>query len=303
MFKFWARIALAVILGGAGVAIASILPLPDRATALEVKIIYALIGFLTGYSIFSSVVRWIVTTTTRLFRQLILKIASEVINQFTHLATSGLPFFWGESQKVSALNHQVHRPVILDTSAVIDGRFLDIAKIGFLSGVILIPNFVLTELQQVADSADNLKRTRGRRGFEAIDELKKVPGVKVEIWDKLVKGSTVDDQLIRLGKILKGKILTCDFNLNRVATLSGVEILNINNLANALKTLAIPGEKLAIKIIHPGKDKSQGVGYLPDGTMIVVEEAANLIGENVQIEATKILQAPTGRMIFGKRVS
>lgn len=299
MFKFWARISLAIILGGVGITLASFLPLPDVTTAAKVKVIYALIGFLTGYFIFSSIVRWVVSTTTRLFKQLILRIAAEIINQFTHLATSGLPFL-GESQKLSSINHQVHRPVILDTSAIIDGRFLDVAKVGFLSGVLLIPNFVLTELQQVADSADDLKRTRGRRGFEAIDELKKIPGVKVEIWDRLVKGSTVDDQLIRLGKVLKGRILTCDFNLNRVATISGVEILNINTLANALKTVAIPGERLQVKITHKGKDQTQGVGYLTDGTMIVVEAASQEIGETINIEVVKILQTPTGRMIFGK---
>jgi uncharacterized protein YacL len=242
-----------------------------------------------------------------LFRQLIVRIASEVIYQFSHLASSGMNLFGAqrgsEGVNLTASGSSSANTIIVDTSAIIDGRILDIAKTGFLYGVFIIPNFVLTELQQVSDSSDDIKRQRGRRGFQTIEELKKIPSVRVEIWDKLVKGSTVDDQLIRLGKIIKGKLLTTDFNLNRVANVSGVTVLNINELANALKTVAVPGEVMKIKIVHAGKDKNQGVGYLVDGTMIVVSDASEKIGEELKVEVTRNLQVPTGRMIFAKLLS
>lgn len=297
MIKFWARIILAITLAIVGTLLATYLPGASSTQKNELRLIYAILGFLTGVLVFSRLTSWVVTTTTKLFSKLILRIASEVINQFTHLASSGLPFL---SSNTTENKDALFHPTIIDTSALIDGRMIDVAAAGFLYGVALIPNFVLTELQQVADSADDVKRARGRRGFEVIDQLKKVPNVKVVIWDKLVKGSTVDDQLIRLGKILKGKILTCDYNLNRVASVSGVGVLNVNELANALKTVAIPGEKLKLKLIHAGKDKTQGVGYLGDGTMVVVAEAVDKVGDGLEVEVTKVLQSPTGRMIFAK---
>jgi uncharacterized protein YacL len=192
----------------------------------------------------------------------------------------------------------VNMPLILDTSAIIDGRILDIAKSGFLFGTLLIPTFVLTELQQVADSADYLKRSRGRRGFEIIDSLKKVRGIRVEVWDKEPVAKTVDEKLIKLAKSLHGRIITTDFNLNRVASVSNVNVLNVNDLANAVKTMAIPGETMAVKVVHLGKDPKQGVGYLADGTMIVVEDGARLVGQEVKTEVTRILQVPAGRMVF-----
>lgn len=251
--------------------------------------------------VLAPVTSWAVKTTTRLSDQLTRKIASEVINQFTHLTSSGLQFFSHTSDSRSA--YKLSHPIILDTSAIIDGRVLDIAKVKFISGVILVPNFVLTELQGVADSSDILRRNRGRRGFEIIEALKKLPNIKLEIWERQVAGKNVDDQLIRLGKILRGKILTVDYNLNRVASVSSVDVLNVNELANAIKTIAIPGDKLSIKVMQIGKDKTQGVGYLEDGTMIVVEDGSDLLDKKAEVEVTKILQVPTGRMIFAKRLS
>ncbi len=304
MFKLYARLLLAAVLSLLGFLLASSLPLPDGATSLQVKIGYAVLGFIFGIVVFSRIASWMVFHTTRLFRQLIVRIASEVIYQFSHLASSGMNLFGGpRAVETANLTSSSAHIIIVDTSAIIDGRILDIAKTGFLYGVLIIPNFVLTELQQVSDSSDDIKRHRGRRGFEIIDELKKVPSVRVEIWDKLVKGSTVDDQLIRLGKILKAKILTTDFNLNRVARVSGVTVLNVNELANALKTVAVPGESMKIKIVHAGKDKNQGVGYLLDGTMIVVSDAMDKIGEELKVEVTRNLQVPTGRMIFAKLIN
>lgn len=298
MVKIWGRVALSVLFALAGLVVANVLPLPNTPLN-QSRIIYAFLGAVVGFLIFSKVSTWIIKTATRLFRQLILRIASETINQFTNLASAGLHLLPSRGTNI-----KFSHPVILDTSAIIDGRVLDIAKAKFLSGVVLIPQFILTELQQVADSADSIKRARGRRGFEVIDQLKKLPNIKVEVWDRPLSGKTVDDQLIRLGKILKGRIFTCDFNLNRVATMSSIEVLNVNELANALRVVAIPGEVLQkVKIVHKGKDSSQGVGYLEDGTMIVLEDGEKLIGEQINVEVTRILQAQTGRMIFGKTVS
>jgi uncharacterized protein YacL len=160
---------------------------------------------------------------------------------------------------------------------------------------------VLTELQQVADSSDYIKRTRGRRGFEIIEEIKKIKGLRVEIWDKEPVAKTVDEKLLRLAKSLKGKIITTDYNLNRLASVTGVMVLNINDLSNALKMVAIPGETMEIKLVHIGKDPKQAVGYLADGTMVVLENGANMVGKDVEIEITKSIQGSAGRMIFGKK--
>lgn len=300
MIKIIARSILAVVFAILGLLLASALPLASPFNLVHSRIIYALIGGLLGFLIFVPVTSWAVKTTTRLSGQLTRKIASEVINQFTHLTSSGLSFFGNPSGGRSA--YKLSHPIILDTSAIIDGRILDIAKVKFISGVILVPNFVLTELQGVSDSSDILKRNRGRRGFEIIDQLKKLPNIKLEIWERQVAGKNVDDQLIRLGKILKGKILTVDYNLNRVASVSSVDVLNVNELANAIKTIAIPGDKLSIKVMHIGKNKTQGVGYLEDGTMVVVEDGSGLLDKKAEVEVTKILQVPTGRMIFAKRL-
>lgn len=292
-FRFWAAVITPTILGITGLTLANAFPLPPPATMHQTKFLYALVGVLVGLLIFASVTSWIVKTTTRLTMQLTSKIASDVINQFTHLASSGIP--WPSRQPAI-----VSGAIILDTSAIIDGRVLDIAKSKFISGLILLPNFVLSELQNVADSSDQVKRARGRAGFETVEAMKKLTNIKVAIWDKSLNGKTVDERLIRLGKMVHGKILTVDFNLNKAASVSGVTVLNINELANALKTIAIPGEAIRVKIIQNGKDKDQGVGYLTDGTMVVISKGAGLIGKTAQIEVIKVLQIPAGRMIFGK---
>ena len=188
----------------------------------------------------------------------------------------------------------------MDTSAIIDGRILDIAKTGFVSGLVLVPKFILTELQQVADSADSLKRARGRKGFEIVEELKKIKKLRIEIWDKDQNGKQVDEKLLNLAKSLHGRIITTDYNLNRVAQAWGIEVLNVNDLANAVKTVSLPGESMEIKVVHLGKDKTQGVGYLSDGTMVVVADSAEKIGQTVKTEVTKNIQTPAGRMIFAK---
>jgi uncharacterized protein YacL len=193
------------------------------------------------------------------------------------------------------------RRILVDTSAIIDGRIADIARTGFLPGRLLIPRFVLNELQYVSDSADNLRRQRGRRGMEVLSSLQKDEKIPVTISDIDVEGvREVDERLVVLARQLSCPILTNDYNLNRVAELQGVSVLNINELANAVKAILLPGETLNMKIIQEGKEYGQGVGYMEDGTMVVVENGHKFIGKTIKISVTKVLQTAAGRMIFAK---
>jgi uncharacterized protein YacL len=190
---------------------------------------------------------------------------------------------------------------ILDTSVIIDGRIADIAETGFLDGTIVIPQFVLRELQLVADSADSLKRNRGRRGLDILQRLQKVASVQIQIVeDDFPAVREVDLKLIELAKLYEGKIITNDFNLNKVAQLQGVEVLNINELANSLKPIVLPGETMKVFILKEGKEYNQGVAYLDDGTMVVVDNARKMIGKTIDISVTSVLQTTAGKMIFGK---
>lgn len=189
--------------------------------------------------------------------------------------------------------------ILLDTSVVIDGRIADIAKTGFLEGRLLVPRFVLNELQYIADSSDPLRRARGRRGLEILNLLRQDPQVSIEFSDDdLPEVQEVDAKLIRLARQHQASIMTNDYNLNRVAQLEGVKILNINDLANAVKPVVIPGEEIEVQIIKEGKEANQGVAYLDDGTMIVVENGRKHIGQSVQVTVTSVLQTAAGRMIF-----
>lgn len=193
------------------------------------------------------------------------------------------------------------RRILVDTSTIIDGRIYDIARTGFIPGRLLIPRFVLNELQYVSDSADNLRRQRGRRGMEVLSELQKDSNIPVTITDIDVEGvREVDERLVVLARQLNCPILTNDYNLNRVAELQGVSVLNINELANAVKSILLPGETLKMKIIQEGKEYGQGVGYMEDGTMVVVEDGHKFIGKTISIVVTKVLQTAAGRMIFAK---
>jgi uncharacterized protein YacL len=190
---------------------------------------------------------------------------------------------------------------ILDTSVIIDGRISDIAETGFLDGVLVIPQFVLRELQLVADSSDSLKRNRGRRGLDILQRLQKVASLNIQIVeDDFPTVREVDLKLIELAKLYEGKIVTNDFNLNKVAQLQGVEVLNINELANALKPIVLPGETMRVFILKEGKEYNQGVAYLDDGTMVVVDNARKMIGKTIDISVTSVLQTTAGKMIFGK---
>jgi uncharacterized protein YacL len=190
---------------------------------------------------------------------------------------------------------------ILDTSVIIDGRIADIVETGFLDGTLVVPQFVLKELQYVADSADPLKRNRGRRGLDILHRIQKMAGVEVVISDlDFPQVKEVDLKLIECARSLLGRIVTNDFNLNKVAQLRGVEVLNINELANGLKPVVLPGEVMSVFILKEGKEPNQGVAYLDDGTMVVVDNARSRIGRNLEVTVTSVLQTTAGRMIFGR---
>jgi len=193
------------------------------------------------------------------------------------------------------------KPKILDTSVIIDGRILDILKTGFIEGKIIIPQFVLDELRHIADSSDTLKRNRGRRGLDILNEIQKQLQVVVEITDKdYVDILEVDSKLLKLAEEINAAVVTNDFNLNKVADFQGVVVLNINELSNAVKPAVLPGEEMEVNIIKDGKEQDQGIGYLNDGTMIVVEGGKRVIGKNMNVLVTSVLQTAAGRMIFAK---
>lgn len=203
--------------------------------------------------------------------------------------------------KDDTASQEGNRTILLDTSVIIDGRIADIARTGFLVGTLLIPRFVLNELQYIADSADSLRRQRGRRGMEVLGQLQKETTIPVRISDIDVEGTReVDDKLVILARQLRCPILTNDYNLNRVAELQGVAVLNVNELANAVKSILLPGEALEVDIIQEGKESGQGVGYLDDGTMVVVEDGRDHISKKVTVVVTKVLQTAAGRMIFAR---
>lgn len=192
-------------------------------------------------------------------------------------------------------------PKVLDTSVIIDGRILDIARAGFIEGPLVVPVFVLEELQHIADSADGLKRNRGRRGLDTVAEIQELKNVEVIIYKgKIEEIPEVDSKLLKLAIDLNGKIVTNDYNLNKVARVQNLEVLNINELANAVKPLYLPGEEMDILIVREGKEHNQGLAYLDDGTMIVVENGKDLIGEKVNVVVTSALQTSAGKMIFAK---
>ncbi len=196
------------------------------------------------------------------------------------------------------------RPLVLDTSVVIDGRIADVVETRVIDQALIVPRFVLQELQSIADSADKLRRNRGRRGLDILNKLQKSPGVEVRIHDaelpELDGIREVDQRLVVLAKHLGGKVVTNDYNLNKIARLQGVEVINLNDLANAMKPIVLPGETLTVKLLKRGEEQGQGVGYLDDGTMVVCEQGSHHLGEIVKITVTSVLQTSAGRMIFGR---
>ncbi len=290
------RLILAFIFATFAAIYSQLIP-PVAGVSFEIRVLLTLAAGLIGYMTFPPIARSIRLITMTTFNFVIHRFSSEVSNQIIRINKPNVQFP-NSTPGIGAV--ALTRPLILDTSAIIDGRILDIARTGFVFGLILIPKFILTELQQVADSSDDLKRRRGRRGFEIVEELKKLKNIRIEVWDKDQSGKQVDDKLMNLAKGLNGKILTTDFNLNKVATVSNITVLNVNDLANAVKTYSLPGEQFDIKIVHLGKDKTQGIGYLAEGTMVVVADSAQSIGKTIKVEVTKSIQTPAGRMIFAK---
>ncbi|MEK4345608.1 PIN/TRAM domain-containing protein [Paenibacillus sp. FSL P4-0184] len=225
-----------------------------------------------------------------------LRIGLEKKEELAALWTTGR---WGQAAEPEGRGLEEHK--ILDTSVIIDGRIADICKTGFIEGTIVIPEFVLEELQHIADSSDLLKRNRGRRGLDILNKIQKELDVKVLIYEgDFEEISEVDSKLVKLAKVLRGKVVTNDFNLNKVCELQGVSVLNINDLANAVKPVVLPGEEIVVQVIKDGKEHGQGVAYLDDGTMIVVEGGREYIGTTMEVLVTSVLQTSAGRMIFAK---
>ncbi|MFT8314824.1 MAG: PIN/TRAM domain-containing protein [Clostridium sp.] len=216
--------------------------------------------------------------------------------------------FFSNAKKVSINKDKKNKAVfksgakVLDTSVIIDGRIFDICQTGFVEGTLIIPNFVLQELRHIADSSDALKRNRGRRGLDILNKIQKELNVDVQIYEKdFADIEEVDSKLLKLAQIMNGKVITNDYNLNKVAEFQGVPVLNINELANAVKPVVLPGEEMIITIIKDGKESGQGIAYLDDGTMIVVEGGRKHIGETLNVAVTSVLQTAAGRMIFAKQ--
>lgn len=206
----------------------------------------------------------------------------------------------GKDKEQQPIEHERHYK-LLDTSVIIDGRIADICQSGFIEGTILIPVFVLEELQHIADSSDLLKRNRGRRGLDVLNRIQKEFGMYVQIDERDFEDiSEVDSKLVKLGQLVHGKIITNDYNLNKVSELQGVPVLNINELSNAVKPVVIPGENMVVTVVKDGKEFAQGVAYLDDGTMIVVEGGKKYMNETIEVTVTSVLQTAAGRMIFAK---
>lgn len=290
------RLILAFLFATFAAIFSQLIPPLSGEVSFVIRVLLTLAAGGIGYMVFPSVARSTRVITMTTFNFVVHRVSAEISTQIAKFPRPNPPF--AATPQIGSVT--LTRPLILDTSAIIDGRILDIVRTGFLSGLILIPKFVLTELQQVADSSDSLKRARGRRGFEMVEELKRVKTIRVEVWDKEQNGKSVDEKLLNLAKSLHGRIITTDFNLNKLASVSNINVLNVNDLANAVKIVSLPGESMEIKIVHLGTDKSQGVGYLEDGTMVVIADGADKIGKVVKAEVTKNIQTPAGRMIFGK---
>jgi len=254
-----------------------------------------LIAFLLAYGLsFVSnimekrqVVPWIYALLTGVMGYLGLVLGAKKIEEFNILG-------WGQA-------NEAHDVRILDTSVIIDGRIADICDAGFIQGTLMVPRFVLEELQYIADSSDSIKRSRGRRGLDVLNRMQKSTGINIEVSEHdFPKIKAVDAKLVALAKKLCGNIVTNDFNLNKVAELQGVRILNVNQLANAMKPVVLPGEMMTVKIIKDGKEPGQGVAYLDDGTMIIVDNAQKHQGGSVVVTVTSVLQTTAGRMIFSE---
>jgi uncharacterized protein YacL len=274
-----------------------------RETAIT-RVLGAMIGCAIGLGIAHTIVTGLFWADTGNHRVEFMHSITLIVLPYLGLVLGAKHGEWLEPSRLLSLfraSAPQRRYKILDTSVIIDGRIADVCETGFVDGTLVIPQFVLKELQLVADSADSLKRNRGRRGLDILQKVQKMSGVEVMISDlDYPEIREVDLKLIELGRTLQGKIVTNDFNLNKVAQLRGVEVLNVNELANSLKPVVLPGEMMKVFILKEGKEYNQGVAYLDDGTMVVVDNARKMISKTIDIVVTSVLQTTAGKMIFGR---
>lgn len=272
-----------------GLVIASLVFLPIKSLLNDISdTLGALIGNIIY--IFANIILVVIGINISVKRR------NEIIAFFQGLRKSTVPK--EKKPKVS----KIKLPKVLDTSVIIDGRIFDLCKTGFIEGTLVIPSFVLDELRHVSDCSDSLKRVRGRRGLDILNKIQKELDQEVEIWEgDFPEIAEVDSKLLKLAQKLEGKVLTNDYNLNKVAEVQGVPVLNINELANAIKPVVLPGEEMTITIVKDGKEPSQGVAYLDDGTMIVVEGGRKYMNTEITVDVTSVLQTAAGRMIFAKK--
>jgi len=274
-----------------------------RETAIT-RVLGAMIGCAIGLGIAHTIVTGLFWADTGNHRVEFLHSITLIVLPYLGLVLGAKHGEWLEPSRLVSLfraSGPQRRYKILDTSVIIDGRIADVCETGFVDGTLVIPQFVLKELQLVADSADSLKRNRGRRGLDILQKVQKMSGVEVMISDlDFPEIREVDLKLIELARTLQGKIVTNDFNLNKVAQLRGVEVLNVNELANSLKPVVLPGEIMKVFILKEGKEYNQGVAYLDDGTMVVVDNARKMISKTIDIVVTSVLQTTAGKMIFGR---
>lgn len=305
------------------------LSLPKSAPKVALGIIFFIIGFISidhlirsinlfETILFHRILAGIIFGAVGVFLLPILSSAvSRLVSEFTdHVSKQVVLQVAGQIDKVKLARQQAKKkketqkeaylmPMVLDTSAIIDGRIGEIVKTGFLPGTMLIPKLVLIELQHIADSSDSLRRARGRRGLAILEEMKKLHlsfFKCVLLSDEGLKDKDVDVKLVELAKKYKARIVTVDFNLNKVAKVSGISALNVNELVNSVKTQILPGEELTIHVIQVGKELTQGVGYLEDGTMVIVEDGVDLVGQTATVIVSRLLQTAAGKMIFAKRI-
>jgi len=275
-------------------------------TAAPTRVLGALIGMVIGLGIARGIEAGLFWTDSQDVRIEFLHSFVLITLPYLGLVLGGRHGEWLDPVRLVALFRSVgpeRRYKILDTSVIIDGRIADVCDTGFIDGTLVVPQFVLKELQMVADSSDALKRNRGRRGLDILQKIQKMSGVEVMISDvDFPEVREVDLKLIELARKLQGKIVTNDFNLNKVAQLRGVEVLNVNQLANSLKPVVLPGEIMRVFILKEGKEFNQGVAYLDDGTMVVVDNARKMISKTIDIVVTSVLQTTAGKMIFGRYI-
>ena len=294
-----ANVAFALLLAGLVVIVEGRL----RETAVT-RVIGALIGCAVGLLIAHLIVIGLFWADSGDRRVEFLHSFTLIVLPYLGLVLGGKHGEWLEPARLISLFRSAgpqRRYKILDTSVIIDGRIADVCETGFVDGALVIPQFVLKELQLVADSSDSLKRNRGRRGLDILQKIQKMSGVEVIVSDlDFPEIREVDLKLIELARTLEGKIVTNDFNLNKVAQLRGVDVLNVNELANSLKPVVLPGEIMKVFILKEGKEYNQGVAYLDDGTMVVVDNARKMISKTIDIVVTSVLQTTAGKMIFGR---